>query len=115
MRTYKVIQAEIADFEVEIERLRKEAKEAQARETGDARKKIAELMKASGLTAEDVLNWRTVDKSKVVAGNFGEKKPKIVRKPKYQDPASGKTWSGSGRSPLWFDVNDREKFLIKAA
>jgi DNA-binding protein H-NS len=33
---------------------------------------------------------------------------------KYRDPASGKTWTGRGKPPLWIaGVEDREPFLIK--
>lgn len=33
--------------------------------------------------------------------------------PKYQDPKSGATWSGRGRTPAWLSgVKDRNKFLI---
>jgi DNA-binding protein H-NS len=36
-------------------------------------------------------------------------------KPKYQDPASGATWSGAGRPPTWISqVKDRDAFLIGA-
>ena len=33
--------------------------------------------------------------------------------PKYQDPASGKTWTGKGRHPLWFK-GDPSQYLISA-
>ncbi len=31
---------------------------------------------------------------------------------KYRDPASGATWSGRGRAPLWMAGHEREKFAI---
>lgn len=35
--------------------------------------------------------------------------------PKYRDPASGKTWTGRGKPPLWIvDAKDRQAFLIDA-
>jgi DNA-binding protein H-NS len=33
--------------------------------------------------------------------------------PKYRDPASGKTWSGRGRTPRWLDGKNSSDFLIK--
>jgi DNA-binding protein H-NS len=40
---------------------------------------------------------------------------KNVGVPKYRDPATGKTWTGRGKPPLWIaGVQDREPFLIKA-
>lgn len=32
--------------------------------------------------------------------------------PKYRDPASGKTWSGRGKPPLWIAGQDRGGFAI---
>ena len=32
---------------------------------------------------------------------------------KYQDPASGKTWSGMGRVPFWIAGKDRTKFMAR--
>lgn len=33
--------------------------------------------------------------------------------PKYQDPATGKTWSGKGKRPGWFDPDRAADFLIQ--
>lgn len=32
--------------------------------------------------------------------------------PKYRDPETGKTWSGKGKRPGWFDADRAEDFLI---
>ena len=32
--------------------------------------------------------------------------------PKYRNPATGQTWTGRGKAPLWIAKEDREKFLI---
>jgi DNA-binding protein H-NS len=34
--------------------------------------------------------------------------------PKYQDPVTGRTWSGHGRTPEWLKGQDRTAFLIVA-
>ena len=36
---------------------------------------------------------------------------KIVLKPKYRDPATGKTWNGHGKRPFWLGKN-ADEFLI---
>lgn len=45
------------------------------------------------------------------------KKPKgSVGAPKYRDPATGATWTGRGKPPLWIkDAADRTPFLITQA
>jgi DNA-binding protein H-NS len=49
---------------------------------------------------------------------FSDAKPSAVGKrskrilfPKYQDPATGKTWNGHGKRPFWL-VGDKEAYLI---
>jgi DNA-binding protein H-NS len=32
--------------------------------------------------------------------------------PKYRDPATGKTWTGRGKPPVWIQGKDRSQFLI---
>ncbi|MFC7695045.1 H-NS family nucleoid-associated regulatory protein [Paeniroseomonas aquatica] len=32
--------------------------------------------------------------------------------PKYQDPATGGTWTGRGREPAWIKGKDRGEFLV---
>lgn len=32
--------------------------------------------------------------------------------PKYRNPATGQTWTGRGKAPLWIANEDREKYLI---
>lgn len=43
-----------------------------------------------------------------------EIKNKIPSAPKYRDPATGKTWSGKGKRPGWFDSDRAADFLIEA-
>jgi DNA-binding protein H-NS len=43
------------------------------------------------------------------------KPAKPSKPPKYRDPATGKTWNGHGKTPLWLaGVSDRTAFLIEA-
>ena len=47
-------------------------------------------------------------KAKAVASTVGV--------PKYRDPASGKTWTGRGKPPLWIaGAKNRDSFLISAS
>jgi hypothetical protein len=41
------------------------------------------------------------------------KQKKPAKPPKYRDPATGKTWNGHGKTPLWLaSVDDRAAYLI---
>jgi DNA-binding protein H-NS len=43
------------------------------------------------------------------------KPSKLSKPPKYQDPVTGKTWNGHGKTPFWLvNVSDRTAFLIDA-
>jgi DNA-binding protein H-NS len=112
VRSFSEIQAEIVEYEGLLAALQQEAKEAQAREVGEARKKIAELMKSSGITAEELLG-RTIDKAKILA--LKPKEAKAPLPPVYENPETKETWSGRGRCPAWLVDKDRTKFLIRAA
>ena len=72
-----------------LEQQIKEVKRASRKEAMDA---IKEQMELHDITAEDL-------------ANKGKKADGTVRKvaPKYQDPVSGATWTGRGKSPKWFD------------
>ena len=43
---------------------------------------------------------------------FSETKARAQATEKYRDPETGKTWSGCGREPKWFNSKERDKFLI---
>ncbi|CAG9230675.1 H-NS histone family protein [Burkholderia vietnamiensis] len=48
---------------------------------------------------------------------FGRKRVRIANgsqpaTPKYQDPKTGKTWSGRGGEPSWIKGKRRDRFLI---
>ena len=96
MSTYAEIKAQIADLETK-------ANEARASELATAKSQIAEIMKAYGLTLDDL---REVGKTKAVK----------VRQPvpaKYRNGATGDTWTGRGRVPRWLDGKNKDDFLIK--
>ena len=72
--------------------LEQQIKEVKQASRKDAINAIKEQMELHGITAEDL-------------ANKGKKADGTVRKvaPKYQDPVSGATWAGRGKSPSWFN------------
>jgi len=96
MGTYAEIQAQIAELE-------NKAKEARARELAAAKAQIAEIMRTYGLTLADL-------------GVGVKTKPGKARQlvpAKYRNSATGETWTGRGRSPLWLAGKNKDDFLIK--
>ncbi|MEY4720081.1 MAG: hypothetical protein RL563_2699 [Pseudomonadota bacterium] len=70
--------------------LLRQAEEIRASERNNVLAEIKELVAAWNFSANELgLKLSVVDKRQKVAA-------------KYKDPASGKTWSGRGRAPLWF-------------
>lgn len=97
MTDYKTLLAQKAELEAQIAAAQAERK---AEGIAQARALVAEY----GLTAADVFP----PASTRAAGNVGQ--------PKYRDPATGVTWTGRGKPPLWIkDVADRTPFEIKPA
>lgn len=95
MSSYKQIQDQ-------IKQLQKQAEELRKKEIGEAINSIKRIMAEYNITLADL------------GGNPRKRtRAKGSVKPIYKDPISGKTWSGRGRSPKWFDKNHKEKFLIK--
>jgi DNA-binding protein H-NS len=100
MATYKELQAQINALTEKAEAARAAELEAVL---ADIRAKVAEY----GLTPEDVFGRRL----RAPRGSREKPQPKVA--PKYRDPASGATWSGRGRAPMWIQGKKRERFLIK--
>lgn len=98
MSTYKALIARKAELDRLIEQTRKtEVSGAIA----EARALIAEF----GLTSDDVFGV-----SKAKARTSSAKGSKVAAK--YRDPASGATWTGRGRAPVWIVDKDRSAFSI---
>jgi DNA-binding protein H-NS len=53
-----------------------------------------------------------VDELVEALGGLKIKRKGIKAIQKYQDPATGKTWSGRGKEPSWIKGQDRDKFTI---
>lgn len=98
MPTYQEYQEQISKLQVLAEQARQD-------EILEARKRIQELMKHSGLTIADLQNVQQQSPAK--------KRSSVAAK--YRDPSSGQTWTGRGRAPRWLDAKRKDEFLIQKA
>ena len=87
-----IVQRELIDAQIS---------EIRAEVRADALAKVRELIRLHGLQVTDVFERKAATKpaSRKVA-------------PKYRDPATGSTWAGRGRAPLWFDASRKHIFEI---
>jgi DNA-binding protein H-NS len=90
--------------------LQKLAEKLQKKDKAPAIKTIKALMAKHGVTMADLAD------SKRGVSAKGSKRPPVAAK--YQDPKSGLTWSGRGRTPVWVREAEaagksRDHFLIK--
>jgi DNA-binding protein H-NS len=67
------------------------------------------LVQARGLIA---LHELTVDELFPTARKSTMKSAARKVAPKYRDPATGRLWTGRGRSPTWFDAARAQEFTL---
>lgn len=93
--SYKDLLEQRAALDKEIAALRE-------KEVANAVQTARQLVADFGLTQLDVFpaGRKSLTKGYVVA-------------PKYRDPASGATWSGRGKPPIWIRGGDRATFAIQ--
>ena len=96
MSAYKDLLQQREALEIQI-------KEARARELSDAIALVRKTVQEFGLTVSDV--FRPSDRRSLSKGTKVE--------PKYQNPATGETWTGRGKPPAWIRNEDREQFRIR--
>lgn len=103
--TFAAVHSQIAKLQAQAEALRK-------KEMPGVIARIREAIDAYGISAEQLGfgggKARPGGGSVTVTG--GGKSPVGVAM--YQDPASGKTWTGRGKPPAWIVGKDRDAFLI---
>ena len=87
---------------------------AKKAESAEAMKQIVGLMQTYDITAEAVAKAtaksakaKAPKTSKDADGNASDGRAKVA--PKFQDPVSGKTWTGRGKQPKWFDAETAVK------
>lgn len=97
MATYKELLAQQKALEDAI-------KAAHAHESSTAIEAAKEIVAAFGLTQDDVFGGARGKKTGSVKGS------QVAAK--YKDPATGKTWTGRGKAPLWIAGKDRAPFAI---
>jgi DNA-binding protein H-NS len=89
------------------EALEKQIVEIRALETADAVSKVKAIIVEYKLTQEQVFGS---------GRNSGRGVAKVARTSKvaakYQDPETGKQWSGRGLAPKWLQGKDKSKYLI---
>ena len=98
MTSYKELLAQRAELEKQIEAARKDA-------LATAIAQVRAIVAEYELTEEDVF-------SKKAPRTTATGSTKTVA-PKYRDPATGATWTGRGKPPLWIAGQDRLNFLIE--
>jgi DNA-binding protein H-NS len=88
------------------EALEQAISKAREQELSEAVRQVRVLVAEFGLSVQDVFPaGRSAAKPK------GGNRSKVA--PKYQDAATGQTWTGRGKAPKWIDGKDRSQFLIK--
>ena len=97
--SYKELVAQRESLEQQIAQARKQ-------EVGTAVSKIQELISEFGLTNDEIF---PAGRSRAASANKGN-----TVAPKYRDPATGQTWTGRGKAPIWIRDKEREQFLIAA-
>ncbi|CDS53570.1 DNA-binding protein H-NS [Polaromonas sp. CG9_12] len=113
MQKSNELQQQINEFEAKLNDLRKQQELERKGERTQAIAAAKELIKNYDLTASD-LGLAGRGPNKRIAGDR-----RNVVAPKYQDPESGKTWTGRGKSPAWLSAQlsagrDKQDFLIQS-
>jgi DNA-binding protein H-NS len=105
-QTYTQITAEISRLQAQAEALLKA-------ETAGVIARIKEAIAVYGITAADLgLTGSRAAPATPTKATQG-KAMLQAGVAKYRDPATGQTWTGRGKPPLWIkDAKDRSKFLI---
>ena len=103
---------QIIDYETKLNELHKQRDAERKGERLQALSAVKELIKTHGFSASELgLSGKGVAKTA-----SGDKRNMVA--PKYQDPASAKTWTGRGKSPAWLAAyltagRDKQEFLIQ--
>lgn len=115
-RSYEAIKKQIARLEAQAKALEsaRDSKKTRAVE------RVKALMKKLGVTTDDLASAGARAKTAAKGRRRTAAKPKASIAPKYRDPATGNTWTGRGRPPVWLAEKlsqgaTKESFLIAPA
>lgn len=112
MSTLSQLQQQINEAEAKVNELRRKLDEERKTERTQAIAATRDIIKTHGLTAAE-LGFS----GKVAAKRASSDDKRITVAPKYRDPASGKTWTGRGKTPAWLATQlaagrTKQDFLI---
>ena len=79
--------------------------EAQHREKSQAVAQARALVDQYGLNVDDVFGKKNTTAARTAGA-------RATVAPKYRDPATGATWTGRGREPVWIKGKDRTAYAI---
>lgn len=96
--------ASYQELKAQAEALLAQAEEARQAELQEVLNEVRSKVREYGLTPEQVFGRKRAARKQVATAS----------EVKYQDPKTGKTWSGRGREPSWIKGKKRERFLLSA-
>lgn len=106
MATYLELKAQAEEFAAKAEH-------ARLSELQTVLDEVRARVKEYGLTPEQVFGRKRTTSSRASNGaSLGTARKGTPVPPLYQDPKTGKTWSGRGREPSWIKGKKRDRFLI---
>lgn len=116
MSTLNELQQQINQAEANVNELREKLAQQKNNERVQAIASAKELIKMHQLSAADLgLAGKNATTRKQTRAT-GDKRLAVA--PKYQDPSSGKTWTGRGKTPAWLAAylsagHGKQDYLIK--
>lgn len=115
MPSLSELQLQIIQAEAKVTELREKLAEQKNNERAQAIASAKELIKTFQLSATE-LGFSGKKTPARKDRPIGDKRMSVA--PKYQDPASGKTWTGRGKTPAWLTAqlaagHSKQDYLIK--
>lgn len=106
MTIIKDLLAKRAELDAQAAELDRQIEEVRLSEIKDAIIRVKTIVAEYKLSVNDIFDVPHVGKKRKAS------KAGSLVKPKFRDPATGKTWSGRGKNPKWLDGKDKSNFLI---
>ncbi|WP_397411189.1 H-NS family nucleoid-associated regulatory protein [Polaromonas sp.] len=115
MSTLAELQLQINQAEAKVNELREKLAAQKNNERAQAIASAKELIKTFQLSATEL---GLSGKKSPIRKNRPISDKRMSVAPKYQDPASGKTWTGRGKTPAWLAAqlaagHSKHEYLIK--